>query len=62
MTWNHIIDNMGKFAVDSLHLRDVFYRKIKDEPDMNWDIKIMSVCPRTTRTRRTSTSKVASLR
>jgi hypothetical protein len=29
MTWNHIIDNMGKFAVDSLHLRDVFYRKIK---------------------------------
>jgi len=39
MTWNHIIDNMGKFAVDSLHLRDVFYRKIKDEPDMNWDIK-----------------------
>ena len=32
MTWNHIIDNMGKISMDSMHLRDVFYRKIKDEP------------------------------
>jgi hypothetical protein len=38
MTWNHIIDNMGKFSLNDLHLRDVFYRKIKDEPEMEFDI------------------------
>ena len=39
MTWNHIIDNLGKFSMNDVHLRDVFYRKIKDEPEMAWDIK-----------------------
>jgi len=22
MTWNHIIDNMGKFSMNDIHLRD----------------------------------------
>jgi len=39
MTWNHIIDNMGKFSMNDIHLRDVFYRNIKDEPEMALDIK-----------------------
>ena len=39
MSWNHILDNMGKFSMNDFHLRDVFYRKIKDEPEMEFDIK-----------------------
>jgi hypothetical protein len=39
MTWNHIIDNMGQFSLNDFHLRDVFYRKIKDEPEMSFDVK-----------------------
>ena len=40
MTWNHIIDNMGKLSMQDYHFRDVFYRKIKDEPEMEYDIKL----------------------
>jgi hypothetical protein len=39
MSWNHILDNMGKFSMNDFHLRDVFYRKIKDEPEMEFDVK-----------------------
>jgi hypothetical protein len=38
--WNHILDNMGKHNMSDAHLRDVFYRKIKDEPEMDFDIKL----------------------
>ena len=40
MTWNHIIDNMGKFSMNDFHFRDVFYRKIKDEPEMEYDTRL----------------------
>jgi hypothetical protein len=39
MSWNHILDNMGKFSMNDFHLRDVSYRKIKDEPEMEFDVK-----------------------
>ena len=38
MSWNHVLENMGKHCVQDAHLPDVFYRKIKDEPEMEYDI------------------------
>ena len=39
IAWNHLLDNMGKHCVQDAQLHDVFYRKIKDEPEMEYDIK-----------------------
>jgi hypothetical protein len=36
--WNHVLDNMGAIQLKGLQLRDVFYRKIKDEPALAIDI------------------------
>ena len=37
--WKHILDNMGHHSIPSVNLRDVLYRKIRDESDMNYDLR-----------------------
>ena len=39
MSWNHLLDNMGRHGMQDAQLRDVFYRKIKDEPEMEYGIR-----------------------
>jgi hypothetical protein len=43
-------------------LRDVFYRKIKDEPDMSWDIKNYERMPENDPNKTYEHLKVVSLR
>ena len=36
--WNHILENMGA-KLTSEHMRDVFFRKIQEEPELESDIR-----------------------
>jgi predicted DNA binding protein len=36
--WNHVLDNMGENAVNKRTLRDVFFRKIRDEKELQYDV------------------------
>jgi hypothetical protein len=35
---SHVLDNMGENAVNKRTLRDVFFRKIKDEKELQYDV------------------------
>ena len=38
VAWNHILDDMGRHVIPDENLRDVFCRKIKDEPALQYDV------------------------
>ena len=38
VSWNHVLDNLGTGKLDPFMLRDVFYRKIKEESDLKYDL------------------------
>ena len=38
--WNAILDNMGDYIIDKDMLKDVFFRRVKDEKELEYDIKM----------------------
>ena len=45
IAWNNILDNMGGCRLNGSQLRDVFYRKVKDERELLYDINLYDRMP-----------------